>query len=96
MGYTKSIYYRGLEVSAAYHRIDTTSSADGTCTANVSVYASRQAFVNGEGYIDQMRVEYPISYGIGAVADKNQGYAYLLELLENANAVSVFEIDQPD
>lgn len=96
MGYMKSINFRGLEITDAYHRIDTTSSANGQCTASVNAYASRQAFVDGEGYLTQETVTYPISYGTGAGADKNQGYDYLLGQPENADAVPVFEGTQPD
>ena len=96
MGYTKTIEYRGLTVPSAYHRIDTTSSANGVCMASVNAYTSRQAFMDGEGYLTQEMVTYPISYGTGSGADKNQGYDYLLNLPENTDAVPVFEGSQPD
>lgn len=80
----------------AYHRIDTTTGADGLCSASLNIYTSRQSFIDGEGYLDQITVTYPISYGSGAGADKNQGYDYLLGLPENADASPVFEGNQPD
>lgn len=96
MGFKKTIQYRGLTISDAYHRIDTTGSANGLSNASLNIYTTREAYKDGEGYLDQMMISYPISYGIGAGADKNQGYDYLLTLPENADVISVFEDDQPN
>lgn len=96
MGYTRIIQYNGLTIQNAYHRIDTTSSADGTCTASVNSYVSREARSNGEGYLTHDTFQFPLSYGSEAGADKNQAYDYLLGLPENADAVPVFEENQLD
>ena len=96
MGYTKTIPYRGLTVQDAYHRIDTTISSNEICTAIVNIYVSRKMFLDGEGYIEQMTVEYPLSYGTSVGDNKNQGYEYLLSLPENVDAVPVFEDGQPN
>lgn len=95
MGYKKTVQYRGLTVPDAYHRIDSTSSADGQCEASLNIYTTREAFIGGEGYLEQRLVAYPIIYGSNAGADKNQGYGYILSLAENADAESVFEEEQP-
>lgn len=96
MGFTKTIGFRGIEVPNAYHRIDVTSSAGGQCHATVNIYTTRQSFLDGEAYLEQLAVSYPISYGVGAGADKNQGYDYLMGSDEYAGAVPVFENGQPD
>ncbi|MEZ2715435.1 hypothetical protein [Niallia circulans] len=96
MAYLKAIDYNGLIIENAYHRIDVTSSADGKCKATLNIYASRDAYKAGKGYLIQEIINYPIDYGAKSGADKNQGYEFLLSLEENKDAISVFEEGQPD
>ncbi|SLL33511.1 Uncharacterised protein [Mycobacteroides abscessus subsp. abscessus] len=96
MGFLKSISLEsGLTLESAYHRIDTTFSSDGLCTATLNVYVSRQHFLDGNAFLDQKNTTYPIQYGQNVGSDKDQGYDYLKSTDEYKDAIDVFEDNQP-
>ena len=97
MAYLKKYKIKNTNIEIqAYYRIDTTRSANGKCEASLNIYESREAWLNGEGYLEQLYpVEYSIQYGEDVGSDKDQGYKYLMSLDENKDAISVFEEGQP-
>lgn len=73
--------FRGIPLTNAYARIDTVSSYDTHCTASVNIYANQEAWLKGDGYLDQV---YPIYFEkeIGTIVgdDRTQGYEYVKAL----------------
>lgn len=78
IGLTGYYNYKGIPLQNAFARIDTVSSFDTHCTINVNVYANKESFDNGEGYLD---IIYPIEFekviGDDVGDDRTQAYRYL-------------------
>lgn len=88
--------YKGIALNDAYARIDTVSSHDANCTASVNIYANQQAWLSGEGFLEQ---KYPVVFtkqiGSDVGDDKTQGYGAIRLLPEWQEWEDVFEEGQP-
>lgn len=79
IGMTGNFEYKGIPLQNAFARIDVVSSHDTHCSASVNVYASKEAFDGGSGYLEQF---YPVNFekSIGGSSgdDRTQGYRKIL------------------
>lgn len=70
--------FRGFKIYGAFAVIDTIQSSNENCSASVNIYASEQAFSDGEGYLKQI---YPVQFqkiiGDNVADDQTQAYNFL-------------------
>lgn len=83
----KIILNNGLQVNGAYIRIDTVNGYKGGLDISVNSYISQQAFLDGQGYLEQKIYNFIPSVEDTALNFIKQGYEYLKTLQEYANAI---------
>ncbi len=78
IGITGNYNYKGIPLTSAFARIDTVSSYDTHCTVNVNIYASKESYDQGAGFLDTI---YPIGFekviGNTVGDDRTQAYGSL-------------------
>lgn len=78
IGLTGQYNYRGIPLANAFARIDVVTSREDSCIASVNIYATKEVYESGDGYLDQL---YPVSYtkerGINVGDDHTQGYNFV-------------------
>lgn len=88
MGLQKTIELQnGLKIENAYLRIDTVAGYKGGIDISVNSYLSKEAFVNGQGYLEQRGEHFVPSVEEGSLNFIKQGYEYLKTLPEYTNAI---------
>lgn len=77
----------GIEVQNAYIRVDAVAGYKGGIEASVNFYVSQQAFVDGNGYVQQKIINFVPSVEQGSENFIAQAYGHLKTLPEFADAI---------
>lgn len=81
------ILNNGIIVNNAYIRVDTVNGCKGGLTISVNSYISKEAFDNGQGYLEQKFYYFIPSVEDGSLNFIKQGYEHLKTLPEYVDAV---------
>lgn len=81
----------GLVAPDAYHRIDTVSGHSGSLIISVNCYASREMYEQGAPYLEQDLYTFAPDTSSNAKEVFTQGYEFLKNLPEFAEASDVLE-----
>lgn len=88
------ILNNGLTVNKAYIRIDTVNGYKGGLDISVNSYISQDAFMKGQGYMEQKMYNFVPSVEDTALNFIKQGYEYLKTLEEYRDAVDLLDEGQ--
>lgn len=84
--------FKGIKLPEAFARIDTVSSHDTHCTISVNVYANKESWANGEGYLEQIHpINFEKEIGDAVGDDRTQGYEFIVGMEQFSEWIEVVE-----